>query len=52
MRQGKPQDPFGLDRVRRAGDIVKRAGTERLHVSVPFGQVREDNDRGAPGGGS
>ena len=52
LRESESQDSFGLDGIRRAGDIVKRAGAESPHVSVPVGQVRKDNHRGAPGRGS
>ena len=46
------QDPFRLNRFRRAGDVVKRASAESPHVSVPIGQVRNHDYRGAPGGRS
>ena len=52
LRERESQDPFGLDRVRRAGDIVKRAGAESPHVGVPIGQVRKHDHRGAAGRGS
>ena len=49
MREGESQDPFRLNRVRREGDIVKRAGAESSHVSAPIGQVRKHNHRNTPG---
>ena len=49
LRERKAQDPFGLDRVRRAGNIIKRAGAESPHVSVPIGEVRKHNHGGATG---
>ena len=50
MIEREPQNSFRFDRVRRAGNIIKRAGAESPHVGVPFGQVREHNYRGAPEG--
>jgi hypothetical protein len=51
LRERKPQDSFRLHRVRRAGNIVKRAGAQSSHVSIPFGEVRKHNHRGASGCG-
>jgi hypothetical protein len=49
LRQRESQDSFRLDRVRRAGNIVKCAGAESSHVSVPVSQVRK-HDHGSASG--
>jgi hypothetical protein len=45
VAQGEAQNAFGFNRLRRARDVVKRAGAERFHISIPIGQVGNDNHR-------
>jgi hypothetical protein len=51
LGEREAQDSFGLNRVRRTGNIVKGAGAESPHVGVPIGQVRKHDHRGACSGG-
>src|SRR5258708_4683304 len=39
LTKREAQDSLCLDPVRRAGNIVKGAGGERLHVRFPFSQM-------------
>ena len=52
LLEREAQDPFSFRRVRRAGNIIERTCAKRLHVCVPIGQARKNNNRGAARGGS
>jgi hypothetical protein len=43
VAQGEAQNAFAFNWLRRARDVVKRAGAERFHISIPIGQAGNDN---------